>query len=272
MIGSASAPPALSSVPSRSPIPLCVLVLFALSVLGCYVEEPPAPAATLHLLMELLNDQDPLMRRTAAEALGKIGDGSAEPLLQRALQDVEPKVREAAVLALARLPVLGEASARGIASLLGDEDLAVRRAAAHALGQADDAPASIVPPVAGLLRDPDPAVRRAAAHALSGIGANRPEAAEVLIERSGDPDASVRRWVIAALAESGDPRAVRAVADRLLYDHDDGVRIEAAYRLRFLSEPTALDGWSRAPVEANPAVQRWVEASRRSFTKASGSD
>lgn len=271
MIVPPSVPSLLPSLASRA----CLygILLSSLSVLGCYREAPPAPSAVLPVLAELINDPDPLVRRTAAEALGKIGDGSAEPDLRRALHDGEPEVREAAVLALARLPLFDETTGQGIASLLDDENVAVRRAAAQALGQADEAQASLVPSVADLLRHQDAAVRRAAAQALFGMEGNRRAAVESLVRQSTDQDGKVRRWVIAALAESGDPRAVPVLVDRLLHDDDDGVRVEAAYRLRFLGEPAVLDATSQAiRAEASPALQRWVDASRRSLTKASGSD
>jgi HEAT repeat protein len=233
----------------------------------------PAPSLALQVLEELIKDPDPLVRRTAAESLGKIGEGSAEPALQRALNDPEPDVRAAAALALARLPAFGDGSARGIASLLRDQDGAVRKAAAQALGQADEAQAALVASVAELLGHPDAAVRRAAAQALFGMEGNRREAVDRLMRRGTDQDAAVRRWVIAALAESGEPRAVPALVDRLLHDDDDGVRVEAAYRLRFLDETAVLKAVAETSrVEASPSVQRWVDASRRSFTKASGSD
>jgi HEAT repeat protein len=59
--------------------------------------------ATGRLLLALRDNSDPWLRENAALALGQIGDISALPLLQVALFDDAPRVREAAAAALHRL-------------------------------------------------------------------------------------------------------------------------------------------------------------------------
>ena len=59
--------------------------------------------ATGRLLLALRDNSDPWLRENAALALGQIGDISALPLLQVALFDDAPRVREAAAASLHRL-------------------------------------------------------------------------------------------------------------------------------------------------------------------------
>ena len=54
----------------------------------------------MDLLITLLDDRDTLVRRNAAEALGKIGDLKSKPFLLGKLEDPELSVREAAARSL----------------------------------------------------------------------------------------------------------------------------------------------------------------------------
>jgi len=68
---------------------------------GCF-QEAPAPSVErgIAVLIPLLRDDTPELRRTAAESLGKIGDRSAVPALLPVLTDPTPSVRAAAAQAL----------------------------------------------------------------------------------------------------------------------------------------------------------------------------
>lgn len=211
------------------------------------------------------------MRRTAAESLGKIGDTMAEPFLVGALDDSDPVVREAAARALGQLPSFGESSVHGLAALLEDADASVRRAAAVALGQAGDAQTA-VDSLIRLLASSDAALRRSATHALLYVEASNRLAVEALSQRTKDADPAVRQWAIAALAETGDPRAVQVVVDRLVRDESEAVRAEAAYRLGFIGDRSvSRDLKLVAEGDASTAVRRWAAASRFSLMDESGS-
>ena len=109
------------------------LACFTLTV-GCYQDSPsPEPQKALDLLILLLDDSDTLVRRTAAEALGKIGDPKSEPMLLRKLDDPEPLVREATARSLSWLPELDPETRSRLTLLLQDDDTAVRKAASRAL-------------------------------------------------------------------------------------------------------------------------------------------
>jgi HEAT repeat protein len=58
--------------------------------------------ASIPLLVDALQDQNPYVRRDAARALAQLGaaSGAAEPALRRLLHDPQPGVRKAAAQAL----------------------------------------------------------------------------------------------------------------------------------------------------------------------------
>ena len=56
------------------------VVVLVLCLAGCIQDSPPSSSdRAVSLLLELLHDERPEMRRTAAESLGKIGDPSVVP-------------------------------------------------------------------------------------------------------------------------------------------------------------------------------------------------
>lgn len=209
--------------------------------------------------MTLLGDRDATVRLTAAEALGKIGDHNAAPLLVRALQDPDPGVRQAAARSLGSLSVAGGETERELVTRLSDSDIQVRQAAAQALGTREGTPA-LTSALTGLLTDPDPTVRQAAAHALLLIEGH--EALPALSKSTYDDDPLVRQWVVAALGETGDPRAGPVLVERLRHDPAAGVRAEAAYRLRFVADASvAAEATALIRGDSSPDVRRWGERS-----------
>jgi HEAT repeat protein len=109
---------------------------------------------------------------TAANALAKIGKPAVEPLIV-ALKNENPFVRRNAAEALGEIK---DASAvKPLINALKDNDLIVRRNAAKALGKIKDSSAE--EPLTSALKDESPAVRRNAAIALREMG--KPEAVVV---------------------------------------------------------------------------------------------
>ena len=95
-------------VPSSVELPLAargfLVVLSVLCLTGCVQDSPPSSRErTVSLLLELLHDERPEMRRTAAESLGKIGDPRAADSILPLIQDPASVVREASVMAIGRL-------------------------------------------------------------------------------------------------------------------------------------------------------------------------
>jgi len=253
---------ALSFPSNRSNRPAWVLVTLLLATwimqsAGCYQDAPaPTLQTTIDRLISLLDDPDASIRLTATEALGKIGEQKAKPFLLVALHDVDPRVREAASRSVGQLPSEGLGAGTELVTLLRDPDLCVRRAAAQAMGAIEGTPA-LASALASLLASPDPAVRQAAGHALLLVGAR--EAVAALSRGTTDSDPAVRQWAVAALGESGDPRAVPVLLDRLRHDSADGVRAEAAYRLRFVGDGSvAVEVETILQRDSSMDVKRWM--------------
>jgi HEAT repeat protein len=237
------------------------LSLFILSIqLGCLQEvQAPSVERGVAVLVALLQDDSPDIRRTAAESLGKIGDQSALPAVLPLLNDSMPAVRAAAAQALGRTASpTDEPAIAGLSRLLADPDEKVRRAAAIAIGDIEPSPRLMVP-VADLIRSSDVGVRRAAVRALLLVDTG--QMAGWLLPLLDDPDAEVRQGAVAALSISGDARAAAALRKRLAEDPSPAVRAEAAYHLGELNGLDTRRVLQTAVVkEADPGVRRWIEA------------
>ncbi len=238
---------------------------------GCYQETAPARQEAVQVLGSLLHDREAWVRHTAVEALGKIGDQSVEPLLVQSLHDADARVREASARSLSRLSSVSPEAATELISLLRDADPGVSRAAAAALGVAEGSP-GLALSLEGLLSSTNVAVRRSAAQAFFLFDSLPASSLEALSNRSRDSDPVVRRWAVAALAESGHPKAVPVLVDRLRHDPSDEVRGEAAYRLRFIGNASIGDDLQTvAKRGGNVQVRRWAETSLLAIRKEPGS-
>lgn len=109
------------------------------------VPPPPPPPD----LLPLLGDPDPLMRRRAALAVGRVGlVAGVQPLLPL-LKDADPDVRQMAAFALG---LIGDRSASApLQAALTDTSYVVRGRAAEALGQIGDAASA--PPISTMAKE-----------------------------------------------------------------------------------------------------------------------
>jgi len=228
--------------------------------LGCLQDaNAPSVERSLAVLLALLHDEHPDVRRTAAESLGKIGDRSALPAVLLLLTDTVPAVRAAAAQALGRMATPDdEAVIAGLARSLADLDNRVRQSAALAIDEIEPSPRQLTP-VNVLLRASDVQVRRAAVRALMSLDTE--QVIEWLLPLLDDPDAEVRQGAVSALGLSGDARVTSALRKRLVHDSSPAVRAEAAYHLGELS------GHDTRPLlrmalekETDHGVRRWIEA------------
>ncbi len=212
--------------------------------------------------MELLADPDSDVRRTAAEALGKVGHKSSNASLIVALDDPDGHVREAAAFALGRL---GDGkSGMALAGHLADSAEPVQMASALALGEIEFSAKSETL-ILGGLRHPQSSARLAATRALLSL--DTVSLSAELIKALRDPDARVRQGVAAVLGETGNPGAVSHLRSLLGTDGAANVRVEAAFRLGKLGDNSVLAELSRA-AEADPdmRVRGWAQWARQQIT------
>ena len=174
-------------------------------------------------LIQLLTDSCPLVRVSAAYALGRNpSPGAVEPLIKQLHQDWNGYVRKGVVWAMGNcrdrrcLPPLMEA--------LKTDIPAVRLWAASSLGQSAvlgyEVAVSAVPPlIKGLIRDPVAAVRSNCAWALGQLCRELPSnivyagAIDGLIEALEDEEMGVREDAKASLLRVGDPRGLQVIEE-----------------------------------------------------------
>lgn len=247
-----------------------VFVLLSLcfaSLLGCYQpSSSPSPQRTVETLLSLLHDRDAVARRTAAEALGKIGNPQAVDSLVMALGDQSPIVREASVRSLGGVGPLDMATRVHIAGLLVDPVQSVRTAAAQTLASLDSTK-TLWPMAMAQLAHADPEVRRAVIQAFES--SDSPDVVRVLADRLHDPDPQVRRAAVAVLGESGDSKVVGLLRDQLMAESSSSVRGEIAYRLQFFSGVEAGAGLRFvASHDESAQVRRWADQTLRGLMGA----
>jgi hypothetical protein len=165
-------------------------------------------------LAKPLAQGDPLVRQSAAEALGRQGQAEVMPHLLAALKDSDPWVRRAAILGLGHL---GDARAAGeLIDCLRDRAVVVRRSATYVLGALRATVA--LPALKISLTDADPQVRRNAAWALGRLG--QVEAVTALTGLLDDSElegevAAAAKEAITALSKPGWQKFVRGLGKRL---------------------------------------------------------
>jgi HEAT repeat protein len=233
------------------------------------VETPSAaPEVVSMRLSELLADQDPDMRRTAAEALGKIGRRSSMAALIAALQDGEAGVRAAAALSLGRI---GEAeSAPALVRSLADPAEIVRVAAAMALGEIESSPFSETL-ILARLHHLDDAERLAAGRAL--LGFDTVSFSHELVDALQDSSPRIRQVATAVLGESGDARAIPLLLTLLQSDRVADVRSEAAFRLGKIGDDLVVGKLEKiAETDQDVRVRGWARWASQQITLSRESD
>ena len=237
----------------------CAVVLSVLCLAGCVQDSPPSSKErTVSLLLELLLDETPEMRRTAAESLGKIGDPRAADSILSLKHDPAAIVREASVLAMGRMkPTATDGVVALLTQALEDPVEAVRQAAVVAIGEIEPGP-RLLQPVVGLLRSSDAMIRRAAVRALLQVDSS--QSVPALVAAGRDSDVEVRQGIVAAVGEWGGSAVSPWLRERLAEDPAPGVRAEAAYRLGMLSDSDAKAALeSTIAKDPDSGVRRWAK-------------
>jgi HEAT repeat protein len=182
-------------------------------------------------LTELLTNEEPTVRTSAAEVLGALGDAAALDSLISALGDDDDRVRLSATIALGRIK--HARSAQALARLLEDQDDRVAAAAATGLENLGELTIDLV---CGLLDHETVDVK---VRAIDVLGRLRHRGAcDRLIRGLADKVIWVRSVSAHALGEIGDGRAAPALI-AALRDRDPVVRAQAAEALGKLRDFTA---------------------------------
>jgi HEAT repeat protein len=237
----------------------CVVVLFVFCLAGCGQDSPPpSKDRTVSLLLELLRDEAPEVRRMAVESLGKVGDPRVVDSILLLKQDPAAMVREATVLAMGRLkPTVTDGVVALLTQALEDPQESVRQAAVVAIGEVEPDP-RLLQPVVGLLHSSDATIRRTVVQALLQIDSS--QWVPSLVAAGGDADAEVRQRIVAAVGEWGGAIASSWIRERLVKDPSPAVRAEAAYRLGLLGDPEARAALNMTIAkDPDKGVRRWAK-------------
>ncbi|MCC6421363.1 MAG: HEAT repeat domain-containing protein [Gemmataceae bacterium] len=182
-----------------------------------------------------LADKEPAVRQNVAWALGRLGDDML-PGLRRALKDADTLVRRDAAGSVARLSAGVAADALPeLVKCAADKDVELRKAAVAALVRLTEFArpeeiAAAKAPLAQALKDREPEIRRNAALAMAGLGGQDAlSAMEVLLDLLQNGSLNMRRQVALALKNVG-PEAKAAVPAlrKALADPDEELRMNAA--------------------------------------------
>lgn len=178
------------------------------------MQKPDLDADTVHAMSACLDDSRPEARAMAVAALSRLDvEERAVGLLQRAIEDEDPRVR------LTALDLLADGNWHDfVATLLTDPDSRIRRRTLELLSEDGSV---VVPDQSRLLEDADPSVRAMAAVVVGG------EAGRSLVENLLDSDQPEE--VVAALtALHRGPDSTVATPVHLLGHPDRRVRAAAA--------------------------------------------
>ncbi|HEY0726593.1 MAG TPA: HEAT repeat domain-containing protein, partial [Pyrinomonadaceae bacterium] len=202
--------------------------------------------ATVDLLIAQLTAEDLEVRRSAAVALGRIGDPIATAPLTNALSDESLSIDAANALGQ-----IGDPRALdGLLKLIGNSDASVRQAAVSALNSL--AVPALAKRIIPLLYDSDSNVRESAVKIAGYFG--YPDAAGALVDlSSSDPNERVRCAAIEHLPFVEDERVLDVLA-RAIKEEPPAVRAAAARALGNMDAPQA-DGHL---IEALSDYDVWV--------------
>jgi HEAT repeat protein len=218
------------------------------------VEKLKAKGDVPGLIRALGQDKNRDVRKTAAVALGQLGDSRAVGPLIAALKDQDKDVGRAAAAALGQI-----SDPRAIEPLVAAlSDYYLDEAAAGALGLIG---ADAVEPLIAALEDQKPGVCGNAAAALGRIG--DPRAVEPLIAALENQNAGAPIPAAVALGRIGDPRGVGPLIAALGARHE-GVRKAASGALGRMGSP-AVEPLVAALKDPNKAVRAAAAAALESL-------
>jgi HEAT repeat protein len=202
----------------RTSFALSMCALLAAFVCGCW-------GTTNKLAVDLANN-DPKVRRAAAQALGDApqqATGLVIAALASASKDPDREVRELAVAALGRVGPAAKSSESSLEAALGDEEKSVRICAALALEKVDPGNERYEPVVLEALNAGDGPVFLD----VGRMGADAKWAVPTLTKLLSDPRAGIRALAARTLGEIGAASEAESRLKQSLNDSDPAVRTAA---------------------------------------------
>jgi serine/threonine-protein kinase len=185
-------------------------------------------------LLSRLEGKDVAVRMHLLEIVARFPTPEVQQAIVGQLRDPSKLVRQAALVALSKMPTLTDPAP--VAKLLGDADLEVQNRAIEVLIRAKhpDTVRHLVP----VLKDESEYARRAAVEVLNEVGDAR--SVKYLLDAIKDADWWVRSRAADALGKIGGPRVVDAVL-QLVRDKDEDIRRAAIEILNQTKDERAVD-------------------------------
>lgn len=177
----------------------------------------------LQMIIDLLKDEDPDVRKNAALALSSRAKEAQTELLVKMLSDSIPFVRLQAVITLGRLKIVS-AVPWLVKMLKTDRNFKIRSAVITSLGHIGDK--NGIPTLQSALRDRDSRVRANAVEAIEEVLGEA--CSGVLRPMLNDPDNRTRSNVTKALFRQGDLEVINDL-EKMLMGKEISTRISAAY-------------------------------------------
>jgi bilin biosynthesis protein len=198
------------------------------------------PTAVPDLIHAFLNDEDTVVKGSAAGALARTGEAAVPALLDiLASPDYAEDTKGHAAWALA---FIGSEASEYLYKALNSDSIDVRCAVIGAIAhvaqeQSDEKSCSVLMTA---LTDPEPIIRVEAASALGQI--NYSPATPHLLLALQDSDTEVRKAAISSLGKLGDP-SVLAPLKALLEDETEVIRVLAKLAIAQIERQAGEDDW-----------------------------
>ena len=240
-------------------------VAFALGDIGKESLKTLEDATVVEALAAALKDQDALVRRSAAFALGNFGTSAKSALgaLETALaSDTSPAVRQNIAWALGKI---GPESVTSLKAALRDPDPVVQRDAAKSIGLfKDEVARKALPELVACCQVKNSQVRSAALNVLISIlDVEDKKAAASIAEALDDPDLEVKQNAALALSNLGGKEAVRAIPILL-----DALKQKANKELRGQAAVAIYNIGPEAEAAVEPLIQALADDDRDLRMKA----
>lgn len=208
----------------------------------------------IDIQIDLLQDQDWVVRREAVITLGEMGDERCVEPLVRCLRDGDWQVREAAVEALAEV---GSPAVEMLIRYLRDWD--ARKYVIRTLGKINDE--RVLDPLISMLKNDE--FKDDATRALVDLGQ---PAVEKLVQALNDKEDFVRKQAILALGDIQDPAAVDPLI-AMLQDQDWFIRLTSAAALEKIRDPRGREAIKPLMKDQDLVVRMRIERILQSWKK-----